>query len=227
MPQLPPTQGPFVTKNMWDIKCNSWARVWDHYLILAMKLVYDEKSPLTDLDYEFLVRANIYLDAVQNPDFVLYKKVKFNKIRLNIIEYYLRSQKNGQYPSKDLQRILRPQLLISQKIIPHFRQYFGNYRHLTNSRPLLIRIDSNKRYIQRSKKTMGVGYRDKGSMKHPELDGSPDWKEINHHTDNFREFPDRFYNLDYIRLLYRGGELPNEFGLEFTELIDKLSDGFD
>jgi hypothetical protein len=193
---------------------------------LAAKVTYDSVESLDQLDYEFLVRANFYLDSVQNPDFVIPKKRQFVEIQQIIINMVIKAWTDEQDLGIKFAITIKPRWLIDQKLLPDACEYFGNFIHVCDSRPFLNRVNFEPTKV-RHRSRIGVGYRDKGHKRNLALDGSPHWQEITHHSDYFRTLPDKFYDLEYVNKLYNFGVLPNEFGLTHPELIDLILEDSD
>lgn len=215
---------PFVPKSQWELKRFSWARVWDYYEALCCRIVYEPNVYIGEVENEFLLHAEYYFKTLQNPDFVLFKKKKFLKLSSIITNYAIGvTEKDWNL----LKWYIKPSSLLF-RYLPSARDYFGNLKFRLHPPPPLKRIHFDKPRTQRHRNHIGVGYRDKGNKKFPHINGSPDWKEVYcNKSEYFRIYPNRFYNLDYVNLLYEYGEVPNEFGIPFSQLVDEILDDSD
>jgi hypothetical protein len=148
-----------------------------HKFLMA-KMLIDEEGLHLD---EYIVLNELHFNLLENQE----------KDFLNKNSNYLR--KSGKLLSLVSQNLVFPMVIkqkpsetyLSQNEIPTRRQYYGlkGQRDLRNSFRLILNDTiihpkiPDERYI-------GVGYKDKGSRRQPNLDGSPSWQEVATHFCN-------------------------------------------
>jgi hypothetical protein len=177
-----------ISSNQMNLKGNSFnggyrvifkkgsKRITIYRFILA-KIVHDPDG-LGIEDLLALFELNVYLDRKSQTDEQFHEKYH---LWLNTIDTFIEKLSQfkvfpirlGQIDKLNLEKALVP-------FLPSSRAYFGYKKQprIYDSYRILLRNPLKAPKKLPSKRYIGVGYRDKGSLKNTAIDGSPHWKEV-------------------------------------------------
>lgn len=152
-----------------------WSSQFTLLKFLLAKVVWEGYQTLTDLEEFLLVETYASLDLNTNFDFVKYKRGKLIKLS-TIINYYNHCKAQN---LNGAQHIFtnKAKLLLAQGVLPSSHAYFG-WAKLFNVNRFVRSISPRERSRKRAKRFIGVGYKDKGTMKNPATDSTPAWQDV-------------------------------------------------
>jgi hypothetical protein len=147
------------------------------FRFLLAKMVYGrEGEGLSVEEYLCLLELFFGLEEVQDPNLLRKWKDSLSRVS-NLIPGLAEIQEFPIVLSQDSRKAL-VDYFGDDPILPNPEAYFGllGQRDLRNS----FRVQFKSSWIppKRVERYIGVGYKDKGSRRFPELDGSPSWQDV-------------------------------------------------
>lgn len=183
-------------KGGYSVRIKKGVKRMTLFRFLLAKAVYDDVDGL-HLD-EFVVMLELYYDLLDHRDPSFVKKYSnwLNHIGMFLNDY----SKATQFPVRIIKTELTEQLYFDflEPHLPSKLAYFGlrGNRDLRKSWTLVLNSElTPQRKFQKG--VLGVGYRDKGTLKSPS-EGSPSWQEVNHFVSN-------------LERMILNGEFPKEY----------------
>lgn len=157
-----------------ELKNIHWSKL--HYIVrmLLAKVVYEGLESLSEIEYFLLFNGFERLLNETNYDYVNTRRMQL--LRLHPLFYKCNHCKN----SPEVSNAHLPKeagLLVNRGDLSGPHAYFG-WVSCFNVKQYVRSVSSNSRKIKRVKRFIGVGYKDKGNMKIPHLDGTPSWQEV-------------------------------------------------
>jgi hypothetical protein len=144
---------------------------------LLAKLVYGKEGEGLSLD-EYLVFLELFFSLEGSPDPNLVRKWEYSLKNISILIPELAKVREFPIVLDEASREAMVNFFWDDPILPKPEAYFGlmGQRELRNS----FRVQFKESWIppKRVERYIGVGYKDKGSRRFPNLDGSPSWQEV-------------------------------------------------
>lgn len=171
-----PVQQLYFTKG-YTVRLKAGVKKVPLFRFLLAKLVYGREHEGISVE-EFLVFHELFFELVDSKDPNLRKKWEpsFEKVS-SIIPAMSEISEFPVVLDADSRLALR-QILQDDPILPNPEAFFGlmGNRDMRNS----FRVQFRSSWIppKRVERYIGVGYKDKGSRRCPELDGSPSWQTV-------------------------------------------------
>lgn len=160
---------------LMELKYCHWSTHFTILKFLTAKIVWEGHDTLSQEEEFLLVQIYSLLDSNTNYDFVINFRPKLIKLS-HLFHIYIRSRNRIFEGSKQVFQ-QEAELLLRQGVLPSAHAYFGWANLFNVKRFLRVTYPNNKR-DRRIKRFIGVGYKDKGTMKNIAEDCSPSWQEV-------------------------------------------------
>jgi hypothetical protein len=163
---------------------------------LLAKIVWEGYDTLTVEEEFLLIETFDLLDSNTNYDYVRHHRRYLIKVS-PIIHYYINC-KARTFKGAQIVFEKKAKLLLDHGILPTAHAYFG-WVKLFNVKRYVRGVLPGQRRNKRIKRFIGVGYKDKGTMKNLAFDGSPSWQEV---AACELKLPPQSKNYDFTYRLY-------------------------
>jgi len=171
-----PVQQLYYTKG-YTVRLKAGIKKVPLFRFLLAKLVYGREHEGVSVE-EFLVFHELFFDLVDSKDPNLRKKWETSFEKVSSIIPAMSEISEFPVVLDEDSRVALKQILQDDPILPNPEAYFGllGNRDMRNS----FRVQFRSSWIppKRVERYIGVGYKDKGSRRCPELDGSPSWQTV-------------------------------------------------
>jgi len=219
-----------------ELKGTHWSKLFTVVRFLLGKVVYEGHGTLSQEEEFLLLEAYTLLDLCANYDFVIHKRGQLIKLS-TLINYYNLCRLQT-FEGAQVVFVNKAKILQRLGVLPTAHAYFG-WANLFNVSRFVRRVNPERpRRVKRQKRFLGVGYRDKGTMKNMATDSSPSWQEVANArieppTSEERDLVT--YNLYWTNWGYHPENIPiesdvptrpNALGATFQETEKKQSNGF-
>lgn len=191
-----------------SLKHRHWAERFHVLQFILGKVHWVGYNSLTQEELFLISATEAVLDECDNYDFVLTRKANLTKLAnyIRIMNHCISLEKLTK-KAQDL----KPEgnFLVKRGLLPTSHEFFGWYKLFDIKR--YVRKQSQKDNRQRARRRfIGVGYKDKGTMKNLAEDGTPSWQEVatagNRQESISRKETDFRYKLLWTEWGYRQRE---------------------
>jgi hypothetical protein len=171
-----PVQQLYFTKG-YTVRLKAGIKKVPLFRFLLAKMVYGREHEGVSVE-EFLVFNELFFDLSDSKDPNLGKKWGPSFVKVSSIIPAMSDISEFPIVLDTESREALKQIFLDDPILPNPEAYFGllGNRDLRNS----FRVQFKSSWIppKRVERYIGVGYKDKGSRRIPELDGSPSWQRV-------------------------------------------------
>lgn len=171
-----PRHSLYLTKG-YTVKLKAGTKKVTLLRFLLAKMVYGREGEGLSIE-EYLVFHEVAFALLDNQDPNLYRKWGLSFVRISQLIPALAEIREFPVVLSDESRGHLREFLQDDPILPNPEAFFGlmGNRDLRNS----FRVQFRSPWIppKRVERYIGVGYKDKGTRRVPELDGSPRWQDV-------------------------------------------------